>query len=93
MKNAHALLRAHAQHDADRAIARRRLYLPVHLASLGAVLYKCNMLTYPLETTLKIAVAAIAVVLLLGLLLTYEVMVWRECLSDQSWWYCLRILG
>jgi hypothetical protein len=42
MENTRAFLRAHAQHDTDRAIERCEL-LCVHLASLGAVLYKCNM--------------------------------------------------
>jgi len=23
----------------------------------------------------------------------FEIMVWRQCLSDEPWWYCLRILG
>ena len=37
-------------------------------------------------------------VIILGLalfigLIFYEVAVWRECLIDHSFWYCLRILG
>lgn len=23
----------------------------------------------------------------------YEMTVWRECLADHPWWYCLRIIG
>jgi hypothetical protein len=38
--------------------------------------------------------AAIGFTLLLVVIaLFYEVAVWRECLGDYSWWYCLRILS
>lgn len=32
------------------------------------------------------------IVALVGGIATYEVFSWRECLSHDSWWYCLRIL-
>jgi hypothetical protein len=34
-----------------------------------------------------------ALVVLLLLVIGYEVLVWRECLVDRPWWYCLRLLG
>jgi hypothetical protein len=42
MDNTRAFLRAHAQHDTDTTVERRAIKR-VHLASLSAVLYKCNM--------------------------------------------------
>lgn len=33
------------------------------------------------------------VALVIGAIVAYEVAVWRECMTDHSWWYCLRILS
>jgi len=41
---------------------------------------------------LLIAAMILAGLCLLGLLVLYEVAVWRECLSGHPWWYCLRVL-
>lgn len=44
------------------------------------------------KTVRRIAVA-IGVVALVALIIGYEIAVWRECIADHPWWYCIRILG
>jgi len=43
-------------------------------------------------TASKISIIAF-VVALIPALIWYEVIVWRACLADNPWWYCLRILS
>jgi hypothetical protein len=35
----------------------------------------------------------VAVALIFGFAAWYEVATWHECLTHDSWWYCLRVLG
>jgi len=42
---------------------------------------------------LKIFAAIILVLGLMGIGFIYEAMMWTQCLKDNPWWYCLRILG
>lgn len=37
--------------------------------------------------------AGISVIIIFGLLIWYEISVWGECLTTNSWWYCLRIIN
>lgn len=39
-----------------------------------------------------VAVTLLVVVMLVGLAI-YEALVWKECLRDQAWWYCLLVMG
>ena len=43
-------------------------------------------------TYIKVLFLGIAALLLIAGVIWYEVIVWRECLTDHSWWYCLRII-
>ena len=40
-----------------------------------------------------IAVCCALPSVLIGLAIAWEIAVWRECLADHSWWYCLRVTG
>jgi len=33
------------------------------------------------------------VVVIILLVIAYEMLVWRQCLAGEPWWYCLRILA
>jgi hypothetical protein len=46
-----------------------------------------------LPRTIEVWLAVLGFVGLLAGLIVYEVVVWRECLVGEPWWYCLRILG
>lgn len=41
----------------------------------------------------KIALIVLGVVALLAVGVGYELALWRECLIDHPWWYCLRVLA
>jgi len=45
-----------------------------------------------LGAAMKVAAMCIGFLLLIVALGYYEAMVWGECLSDHSWFYCLRVL-
>lgn len=44
------------------------------------------------KTVKRIAIV-VGIVAVIALVAGYEIAVWRECMSDHPWWYCLRIIG
>lgn len=43
--------------------------------------------------TVKRIAILLLVVAVVALIAGYEVAVWRVCIADNPWWYCVRILG
>lgn len=41
----------------------------------------------------KAIVAAVALIIVCGIAASCEISVWRECRSDHSWLYCMRLLS
>jgi hypothetical protein len=40
---------------------------------------------------IELWLAVLGFVLLLGGLIVYEILAWRQCLVGEPWWHCLRI--